>query len=69
MKKLSTVFFIFAALLSHVMCAAVAYDYCYLKHVPSTSFPAWVAFLTIIPYALAIAICLVTAILLKRKNK
>ncbi len=69
MKKLSTVFFVFAALLSHVMCAAVAYDYSYLKHFPATSFPTWVAFLTIIPYALAIAICLVTGILLKRRGK
>ncbi len=69
MKKLSIVFFVSALLLSHTMCAAVAYDYCYLKHVPFTSAPAWVAFLTAIPYAAAIAVCLVTAVILKRKAK
>lgn len=66
MKKLSVVFSALAILLSDVMCAVVAYNYSALQH-SFTSFPADVAFLSAIPYGLAIAVCVVLAVVFKKK--
>lgn len=69
---LSTVFWILAALLSDVMCAVTAYSYCDMLwgiRYAGYSAPASVAFLTAVPYALGIAVCIVLAVLLKRKNR
>lgn len=71
MKALSTVFWILAVLLSDVMCAVVAYNYCDMKwgiKYAAYSAPASVAFLTAIPFALAIAICVVLALVFKKKT-
>ncbi len=69
---LSAVFWILAALLSDVMCAVTAYSYCDMLwgiRYAGYSAPASVAFLTAVPYAVGIAVCIVLAVLLKRKNR
>lgn len=71
MKTLSSVFYVLAVLLSDVMCAVVAYNYCNMKwgiEYAGYSAPASVAFLTAIPYAVGIVVCVVLAIILKRKR-
>ncbi len=60
-------FYLFSALailLSNIMCAAVAYNYCNIQwsiRYAGYSAPASVAFLCIIPYAIGIVICSVLA--------
>ena len=69
---LSAVFWILAALLSDVMCAVTAYSYCDMLwgiRYAGYSAPASVAFLTAVPYAVGIAVCIVLAVLLKRENR
>ena len=70
MKTLSTVFWILAVLLSDVMCAIVAYNYCDMVwgiRYAGYSAPAWIAFMVAIPFAVAIAVCIVLALFLKRQ--
>ena len=70
MKALSTVFWILAVLLSDVMCAVVAYNYCDMLwgiKYAGYSAPAWTAFLVAIPYAIGIIVCVVLAIFFKKK--
>ena len=70
MKKLSTIFAVLAILLSDVMCAVVAYNYCALEwggKYEAWSAPASTALLLAIPYAIGIIICVVLAIVFKRK--
>ena len=70
MKKLSTIFAVLAILLSDVMCAVVAYNYCALEwggKYEAWSAPASTALLLAIPYAIGIIICVVLAIIFKRK--
>ena len=70
MKALSTVFWILAVLLSDVMCAVVAYNYCDMLwgiKYAGYSAPAWTAFLVAIPYAVGIIVCVVLAIFFKKK--
>ena len=70
MKALSTVFWILAVLLSDVMCAVVAYNYCDMVwgiKYAGYSAPASVAFLTAIPFAIAIVVCIVLALFFKKK--
>ena len=55
MKKLSTIFAVLAILLSDVMCAVVAYNYCALEW--GGKYEAWSG----------IIICVVLAIVFKRK--
>lgn len=53
MKKLSTIFAVLAILLSDVMCAVVAYNYCALEwggKYEAWSAPASTALLLAIPY-------------------
>ena len=71
MKKLSIVFGLLAIILSNVMCAVVAFNYrdmlCGIQHSCYSS-PAWVAFLSAIPYARAIAVCVIFAVVFKRRS-
>ena len=63
-KYLSYVFIILAILLSNVMCATVAYNYCNMLwgiKYACFSAPASVAFLLIIPYAIGILVCSILA--------
>ncbi|MBR0391711.1 MAG: hypothetical protein IJK38_05260 [Oscillospiraceae bacterium] len=71
MKALSTVFWILAVLLSDVMCAVVAYNYCDMLwgiKYAGYSAPAHVAFLAAIPYAVGIIVCVALAIFLRKKT-
>ena len=70
MKTLSTVFWILAVLLSDVMCAVVAYNYCDMVwgiKYAGYSAPASVAFLTAIPFVIAIVVCIILALFFKKK--
>ena len=70
MKALSTVFWILVVLLSDVMCAVVAYNYCDMVwgiKYACYSAPAQTAFLVVIPYAVGIIVCVVLAIFFKKK--
>ena len=70
MKALSTVFLVLAVLLSDVMCAVVAYNYCDMVwgiEYAGYSAPASTAFFLAIPFAVAIAVCIVVALLLRKK--
>ena len=64
MKALSRTFAVLAILLSDVMCAAVAFNYCDASY----SAPASTAFLLVIPYAAAIAVCTALAVIFWRKS-
>ena len=72
MKKLSIIFGLLAVLLSDIMCAVVAYNYrdmlCGIEHA-CYSAPSGTAFLLVIPYAIGIAICIVLAIVFKKKAR
>ena len=72
MKKLSYCFGILALLLSHVMCAVVAYNYCDLlwcgQHC-GCSAPAYVAFYLAIPYGIGIAACAILSFVFHKKSK
>lgn len=72
MKKMSNVFLALAVLLSDVMCAVVAYNFCRMQwgiRYAMYSAPAWVAFLYVIPFVIGIVLCIVVAVVLKRKGK
>lgn len=70
MKVLSKVFGVLAILLSDVMCAVVAYNYCdmlwRIKYA-GYSAPAGTAFLSAIPFAIAIVVCVFVSLFLKKK--
>ena len=71
MKKLSRLFFALALLLSHTMCAVVAYNYGYLLYGPliGTSAPAYVAFFYAIPFLVVISICLALSTVFCKKSR
>lgn len=60
-KTLSLLFSTLAILLSDVMCAVVAYDYCSLQHCLVCSAPASTAFVLVLPFGLGIAACALLA--------
>lgn len=71
-KTLSTVFIVIGLLLSHAMCANVAFEYCNMLwgiEYMGYSAPADVAFLLAIPYLLGIIIAFVIAFILWKKSK
>ena len=72
MKLASRLLTIAALVLSHIMCAVVAYNYrdmlCGIAH-SCYSVPASVAFLYLIPFGVGIIICLVLAYMLRKKAK
>ena len=70
MKTLSAVFFILAVILSDIMCAVVAYNYCNLTwgiKYAGYSAPAETAFLTAVPFAAGIAVCVILALYFRRR--
>ncbi len=70
MKKLSIVFWALAGLLSDIMCAVVAYNYCDLQwggKYAGYSAPASTAFVYAIPFALGIIVSIVLAIICGKK--
>ena len=69
MKIASKILFYIAIALSYLMCIDVAYNYAALTYCRGCSAPAYVAFFSLIPYAAAIAICLIISFILKRKSK
>ena len=70
MKKLSIIFGVLAVLLSDIMCAVVAYNYCDLLwggQYAGYSAPASTAFVYAIPFVIGIIVCVVLAIVFRRK--
>ena len=70
MKKLSVFLWVLAALLSDVMCAVVAYNYCDLLwggKYAGYSAPASTAFIYAIPFAIGIIVCIALAIICRKK--
>lgn len=70
MKKISRIFWIFAGLLSHLMCANVAYNYSEMwwgVRYAAYSAPVWTAFLVVIPYSIGILVCITLALFFKKK--
>lgn len=71
-KNLPIVFGVLAILLSNVMCAVVAYNYCRMEYgikYEGFSAPASIAFFTAFPYVIGILVCTILAIVLQRKYK
>lgn len=72
MKKLSAMFIVLALLFSHAGCVVVALRYsemlCGIAH-RGFSAPAEIAFLTVIPFAVAIAVCAILASVFRKKAK
>ena len=72
MKKISDLFIVLAILLSDVMCAVVAYNYCALQwggQYAGYSAPASTAFLYVIPYGVGVVLCIILAYLFYKKQK
>ncbi len=70
MKTISALFLVLAVILSHIMCAVTAYDYCDMKwgiKYAGYSAPASAAFLTAIPYAAGILVCVLLAVFFRKK--
>ena len=70
MKTLSVLFWIAAGLLSHIMVAVVAWNYCDMKwgiKYLAYSAPASTAFLLAIPYAVGVAVCVGLALFFQKK--
>ena len=71
MRKLSILFIVLALLLSHTMCAVIAYNYSYLStcvFYTLCSFPAYSSFIYVIPYGIGIIICIILAITFNKKH-
>ena len=68
MKALSILFWILAVLLSDVMCALVAWNYCIMKSNDLvSSAPPSTAFLLAIPFVIGITVCIVLAVVFGKK--
>lgn len=70
MKNVSRLFLILAVILSNVMCAVVAYNFCDMQwgiKYAAYSAPASVAFLYVIPYGIGIVICVIVSVVLNNK--
>ena len=71
MAVLSTVFKLLAVLLSDVMCAVVAFNYCDMLwgiKYAGYSAPANAALLTAIPYVIGIIVCVILAVFYSKKS-
>lgn len=71
MKKLSVCFWGLVALLSDIMCAVVAWNYCSMLwgiKYAGYSAPASTAFLLAIPFVIGIAISIALALFFKKKS-
>ncbi|MBO5238429.1 MAG: hypothetical protein J6B50_06615 [Lachnospiraceae bacterium] len=72
MRKISNIFIALAIILSNVMCAVVAYNYCTMQwgaKYAAYSAPASVAFLYAVPYGIGIVVSVIVAIVLRKKGK
>ena len=72
MKKISNIFILLAVILSNVMCAVIAYNYCSLQwgaKYAGYSTPASAAFLYAIPYGVGIVVCIIVTMVLRKKGK
>ena len=72
MKRLSICFIILAVLLSDIMCAVVAYNYCDMQwgiQYAGYSAPAWTAFLLGIPFFIGVVVCIALSIFFKKKGQ
>ena len=70
-RVLTVAFIVAAIILSNMMCANVAFEYCNMLwgiKYAGYSAPANVAFLLAIPYALGIVICLILSYIFWRKS-
>lgn len=70
-EKKAAVFLILAAVLTNVMCAVVAFQYCNMLwqvKLMETSAPADTAFLLVIPFAISIGFCIGLAVLFYKKD-
>ncbi len=70
MKKLSALFGALAVLLSDMMCAVVAYNYCNLLwegRYAGYGTPAGTAFLYAVPYGIGIIVCVVLTFVFRKK--
>ena len=71
MKKLSVCCWILSALLSDIMCAVVAWNYCDMNwgiQYAGYSAPVWVSLLSALPYAAGIAVCIALAVFFRKKS-
>ena len=71
MKNISNIFIALAIILSNVMCAVVAYNYCAMQwgaKYAAYSAPASVAFLYAVPYGIGIAVSVIVAIVLRKSE-
>ena len=71
MKKIYNIFIILAVLLSDVMCAVVAYNFGILYlggKYGMCSAPTWVAFLYGIPFVIGIVVCVIVAVVIKKRK-
>ncbi|MCD7772277.1 MAG: hypothetical protein LUH23_09385 [Oscillospiraceae bacterium] len=72
MKKLSVIFQVLAVILSDIMCAVVAYNYCAMRwgmEYAGYSAPPSTAFLYAVPYGIGIATCVGLAVVFKKKER
>lgn len=70
MKKLSVIFGVSAVLLSDIMCAVVAYNYCDLVwggRYAGYSAPPGTAFLYAVPYLIGITACAALALAFRKR--
>ena len=68
-KIFSIIFASAAVLLSDVMCAVTAYNYCSLRRCEMCSAPPSTAFLTAIPFLICIAVCVILSLLFMKKQR
>ena len=72
MKKISNIFVALVVILCSVMCAVVGYNYASMQwgiKYAGYSAPASVAFLYAIPYGIGIVVCVIVALVLRKKGK
>ena len=72
MKKISNIFIALVVILCSVMCAVVGYNYASMQwgiKYAGYSAPASVAFLYAIPYGIGIVVCVIVAVVLRKKRK
>lgn len=71
MKLLYCFCLLIAIILSHIMCALVAYNYCNMEweiKVGGTSVPVEMAYLYAIPFVIGIVLCLIGAFYFKKNH-
>ena len=72
LKRISNLFFTLSSMLFGAMIASVTHSYFSQLHAIEyhhTSAPAEIAFLLIIPYAIAIAVCLIIGCFVRKKEQ